>query len=248
MTVFRRPDPIPIPRPARAPSSRKRNTNLQSRVAKELFQRIFLNRLMPGAVLPNEMTLCEELDVSRTVVREAIKTLEAKHVVIATRKRGTEICPQDQWNALDIDLLTWRAEAGDIALRGQVDDYLMTSLQPVFEGVALKQQASKIAKTVRLNLQTESTRQCAMTLFADLAALEKNPLRRANLHSLAGFRFEMYGATAADLARLDVSAASPDQIRTMCREFLGASANDANNVETTTNQADLVDEEIKTPG
>ena len=42
-----------------------------------------------GSSLPPEPVLCEELGVSRTVVREAIKSLVAKGLVVTGPKVGT---------------------------------------------------------------------------------------------------------------------------------------------------------------
>ncbi|MVU78251.1 FCD domain-containing protein [Nocardia sp. ET3-3] len=53
-----------------------------------------------------------ELDVSQTVVREALKVLTAKGLVAAKQKRGTVVRPREQWNLLDADVLRWQLGAG----------------------------------------------------------------------------------------------------------------------------------------
>ena len=48
------------------------------------------NDLMPGDRLPSEATLSKELNVSRTVVREAYRSLAAMRIIeLATGKRAT---------------------------------------------------------------------------------------------------------------------------------------------------------------
>ncbi|MCE7080398.1 FadR/GntR family transcriptional regulator [Streptomyces sp. ST2-7A] len=54
-----------------------------------------------------------ELDVSLTVMREALKVLAGKGLVDARQKRGTFVRPRAEWNLLDPDLIRWRARGGD---------------------------------------------------------------------------------------------------------------------------------------
>lgn len=68
--------------------------------------------MAPGARLPDETTLSEQLGVSRTVVREAIKVLASKGLVETRPKVGMQVRPRRSWNLLDSDVLAWRYEAG----------------------------------------------------------------------------------------------------------------------------------------
>jgi DNA-binding FadR family transcriptional regulator len=66
----------------------------------------------PGAAVPPEPLLCEELGVSRTVVREAVKSLIAKGLVSSGPKVGTRVLAPEQWNWFDRDVIVWQARAG----------------------------------------------------------------------------------------------------------------------------------------
>jgi DNA-binding FadR family transcriptional regulator len=66
----------------------------------------------PGSALPAEPLLCEQLGVSRTVVREAVKSLIAKGLVSSGPKVGTRALPADQWNWFDGDVIAWQSRAG----------------------------------------------------------------------------------------------------------------------------------------
>ncbi|WP_433856137.1 FadR/GntR family transcriptional regulator [Streptomyces kronopolitis] len=53
-----------------------------------------------------------ELDVSQTVLREAIKVLTAKGILGADTARGTFVRSREDWNLLDADVLRWKLAAG----------------------------------------------------------------------------------------------------------------------------------------
>ena len=65
-----------------------------------------------GASLPPEPMLCTQLGVSRTVVREAVKSLVAKGLVSTGPKVGTKVQTSDSWNWFDPDLIAWQGRAG----------------------------------------------------------------------------------------------------------------------------------------
>ena len=65
-----------------------------------------------GAVLPSEPLLGEQLGVSRTVVREAVKSLAAKGLLRTGPKVGTRVQPAADWNWFDPDLVAWQSKAG----------------------------------------------------------------------------------------------------------------------------------------
>lgn len=69
-------------------------------------------RFRPGDTLPIESALGNELAVSRTVVREALKALSAKGMVATGPRVGTRVLPMSDWNLFDPDVLDWRLDAG----------------------------------------------------------------------------------------------------------------------------------------
>ena len=73
---------------------------------------IVSGRYAPGSSMPPEPMLCEELGVSRTVVREAVKSLVAKGLVSTGPKVGTRVLPPQQWNWFDPDVVVWQSQAG----------------------------------------------------------------------------------------------------------------------------------------
>lgn len=73
---------------------------------------ILSGRFAVGASLPPEPLLCDELGVSRTVVREAIKSLVAKGLLSTGPKVGTRVMPEAHWNWFDPDVVAWQAQCG----------------------------------------------------------------------------------------------------------------------------------------
>lgn len=59
-------------------------------------QRLLSRQLLPGDRIPTEDELCQELGVSRTSVREGLKTLAANHLVTIRRGDGTYISSPDE--------------------------------------------------------------------------------------------------------------------------------------------------------
>jgi len=69
-------------------------------------------KVLPGQTLKIESALCDELGVSRTVIREAIKTLVAKGMLDVGPKVGTRVMPIRNWNLFDPQVVGWLAEKG----------------------------------------------------------------------------------------------------------------------------------------
>jgi GntR family transcriptional regulator, galactonate operon transcriptional repressor len=73
---------------------------------------IVSGRYGPGDVLPNEADIGTALSVSRTVVREAMRTLVAKGMVSVRRRHGTQVRALDDWSLFDPQVVAWRLERG----------------------------------------------------------------------------------------------------------------------------------------
>jgi DNA-binding FadR family transcriptional regulator len=56
---------------------------------------------------PTEADLAKHYDVSRSVVREAVKMLSAKGLLTARPRKGTSVQSKEYWNLFDIDVLRW---------------------------------------------------------------------------------------------------------------------------------------------
>lgn len=77
-----------------------------------LGEAIVAGRYPAGTGIPPEPVLGEELGVSRTVIREAIKSLVAKGLISTGPKVGTRVLPAERWNWFDPDVVAWQSKAG----------------------------------------------------------------------------------------------------------------------------------------
>lgn len=90
--------------------------SLHEQVARRLRQMLVENRIAPGAKL-NERELCEQLQVSRTPLREAIKMLAAEGLVELLPNRGAiavELTEADILNTFEV-MAGLEAQSGELA-------------------------------------------------------------------------------------------------------------------------------------
>ena len=85
---------------------------LYEHVEEAIGLRIIKGEYSPLDTLPNEDALCAEYGVSRGVIREAVKVLHKKGLVLPRPKIGTQVQPRSKWNLFDADVLVWKLEDG----------------------------------------------------------------------------------------------------------------------------------------
>ena len=82
------------------------------RIAAAIGSAIVAGRYAPDALVPGEIELGRRYRASRTVVREALKLLSAKGLIVSRKRAGTRTRPREAWNMLDADVLAWRLRDG----------------------------------------------------------------------------------------------------------------------------------------
>lgn len=104
--------------------------NLSYMLAENLAQRILKGEYAVGSILPGEIELGELFGVSRTAVREAVKTLTAKGMLLPRPRIGTRVMPRSHWNFLDKELISWWMTKDNFSY--VVEDFLImrNSLEP----------------------------------------------------------------------------------------------------------------------
>lgn len=83
--------------------------NNTSKVVEQLGMAIVSGDYAERTMIPLDPDLEEMFGVSRTVVREAKKTLVGKGLVQSKAKVGTRVRPSSDWNMFDADVLRWHA-------------------------------------------------------------------------------------------------------------------------------------------
>jgi len=86
--------------------------NIHGVTLDRLGEAIVAGRYAAGASIPPEPLLCKELGVSRTVIREAVKSLVAKGLLVTGPKVGTRVLAEEQWNWFDPDVVAWQSRVG----------------------------------------------------------------------------------------------------------------------------------------
>lgn len=157
-----------------------------AQVVEELGKEIVSGKFPIGSILPGDNDLALRFKVSRTVLREAMKTLAAKGLIVPRARIGTRVTDRSQWNLFDNDILTWHFIGG-------IDEdflYHLSEIRLAFEPHAAALAArnateSEISNMMRLAVAMGDENHSAETLaVADLkfhiAVLEAsgNPFMR----------------------------------------------------------------------
>src|ERR1035437_5692720 len=167
------------PEPARAP--------LHATVTRKLALHIIRSERDSGTVIfPNEADLGQQLGVSRTVLREAMKVLADKGMIEMRPKTGTRARPRAEWRLLDPDVLTWQAETSpDLRFLRDLAEVIL-AIQPTaaaFAAVrATPQDLEAVAKALKRRESLSSQSNADQVAAADLdfheavVAASHNPL------------------------------------------------------------------------
>lgn len=187
MSIYRRPDPVPRARSvAETPAPLgplREHCDLNQLAAKRIFLAIVSGQFGTGGYLPKEPYLGDDLGVSRTVVREAIKYLASKSVVKTRRRRGTAILPVDQWNVIDTEIIKWMSESRLFPALARHLIQTLASALPILVDCATrsaKRDTSLGPIVLRINSDNEQTRcEAARDFYVRLAQMSDNPFLKS---------------------------------------------------------------------
>jgi DNA-binding FadR family transcriptional regulator len=105
------------PQLAAGPSQRDYATTDPARshtahVIQEIGTGIVAGTYPQNTILPGDAELMEHFGVSRTVLREALRTLAGKGLIQPKARIGTRVRDKSSWNLFDPDVLVWHARVG----------------------------------------------------------------------------------------------------------------------------------------
>lgn len=110
-------------------------------VADDLLDRIVAGEFLPDSLVPGELELSSQHEVSRMTVREAMKTLVAQRILRVERGRGTFVNPLGSWGSLNAVLRAVSEGEDDAAVAVQ-----LIELRRMLETGACELAASRISE------------------------------------------------------------------------------------------------------
>ena len=131
-------------------------------VLQTLGQEISQGVFEPGSRLPSEPELEVRFGASRSVIREAVKTLSAKGLVVVGPRHGTRVRPRGDWSMLDRDVLQWLTSAtqADPELSKAIDE-VRAIIEPAASAMAAERASLK--DIARIRTAFEAMQQAAVT-------------------------------------------------------------------------------------
>jgi GntR family transcriptional regulator, galactonate operon transcriptional repressor len=138
-------------------------STMTQQVAQDLGRRIVRGEFLPGDALPSEADLSADLEVSRTVVREALKVLAAKGLIRSRPRVGPVVQPRHSWERLDSDVLAWSTQDAE-----QLKAFLeqLTEVRRIIEPDAARLAATRATPEELLQIATA---------FSDMEAAIADP-------------------------------------------------------------------------
>ena len=118
------PTKIIEPKAGRARARRTERGKSHIEIAAALGSEILSGARTPGSRLPSAEEMYQAFGVSRLVVREVMRTLAAKGLIVSKARVGTKVSDPTHWNWLDPQVLEWRSKLG-------LDQAFMTQLTQV---------------------------------------------------------------------------------------------------------------------
>ncbi|MEU5997344.1 MULTISPECIES: FadR/GntR family transcriptional regulator [unclassified Streptomyces] len=108
---------------------------LHARVLESLGPAITGGEYPPGSVLRTD-ELSQRFEVSRSVVREAVRVLESMHLVESRRRVGVTVLPTAEWNVYDPQVIRWRLAGADRPRQLRSLTVLRSAIEPAAAGLA----------------------------------------------------------------------------------------------------------------
>ncbi|MFD8814545.1 FadR/GntR family transcriptional regulator [Streptomyces sp. NPDC059627] len=110
---------------------------LHGRVLDALGPAITAGEYPPGSVLRTD-ELAQHFQVSRSVMREAVRVLESMHLVESRRRVGVTVRPKAAWNVYDPQVIRWRLAGADRPHQLRSLTVLRSAIEPVAAGLAAR--------------------------------------------------------------------------------------------------------------
>jgi len=110
---------------------------LHGRVLDTLGPAITAGDYPPGSVLRTD-ELAQHFEVSRSVMREAVRVLESMHLVESRRRVGVRVRPKSEWNVYDPQVIRWRLAGADRPHQLRSLTLLRSAIEPAAAALAAR--------------------------------------------------------------------------------------------------------------
>lgn len=169
------------------PPHAQRSLSGHGQIVQALGEDILSGRYAPGAKLPPEPELLARFGVSRTSLREAIKTLSAKGLLVAKTRVGTKVADRESWNYFDPEVLAWKVRAGmDAEFRRHLVQVRL-AIEPAAAELAAAQRSDEDLKAMheavgamRREVSSEyDFAQADLALHIAVGTASRNPMMRS---------------------------------------------------------------------
>jgi len=164
-----------------------RGHSSQLEVTRTIGLDIVAGRYPEGSSLPRDAELTAMFDVSRTVLRESVKTLSAKGLLNSKAGVGTRVRERSAWNMFDPDVLGWHLEAGidkrflrdlaDIRLAVEPRAAALAAERRPDESIAILRES--VARMCSFASDTLEFADADLRLHLDVATVSGNPFMRS---------------------------------------------------------------------
>lgn len=170
--------------------------DLHRRVLDRLGHDIASGRLEPGALLSID-ALSERLDVSRPVVREALRVLTSMGLVQSRRRVGTVVMSADHWNLFDPTLIRWRLTGRERLAQL----HSLTELREAVEPMAARLAAQRASASEKDELVTLAARlsEAGLSGHADAFLEVDAQFHEALLAACGNAMFGYLGSTVTEI-------------------------------------------------
>ena len=165
----------------------EKTLSTHDQIARALGSEILRGVHAPGANLPPEPDLLARFAISRTVLREVIKTLAAKGFVVSRTRVGTWVQDPVHWNFFDADVLAWKVSLGmDQRFRRDLAE-MRRAVEPKAASLAANRRTREDLAELRRCIAVMAERGHSRRSFAEadlnfhlaVGAASQNPLMRS---------------------------------------------------------------------
>lgn len=218
--------------------------NLHDRVTRALAVRVIeADRAGHELIFPNEADLCQQIGVSRSILREAVKVLADKGMVEVRPRSGTRALARSGWRLLDPDILNWQAElqpdpgflrdlaevrlaieptaAGFAAVRATVDELASIGLCLERREVTATTEDADTACDLELQFHQSVVAASHNPLLVELSSIIRQPYRMALAYTARLHASAVLGLAAHWRLFEAIRDRNPMAARTAAEEIVG---------------------------